>query len=80
MNSGCSCDPKSSFTRLTVAATQVGLHAVDELFEQWRAGHRQAEELSDEEILAGLRKQNYVSKNVETEYAEAIRFLYARPC
>jgi hypothetical protein len=77
VNGGCSCDPKSSLTRLTVAGTQVGLHAVAELFEQWRTGQRQAAELSDEEILAGLRKHNYVSTNVEAEYAQAIRSLYA---
>jgi hypothetical protein len=61
-----------------VAGTQVGLFAVAELFTQWRAGLRQAAELSDEEILTGLRRHNYVSRKAEKEYAEAIRCLYAR--
>jgi hypothetical protein len=77
MNGGCSCDPRSRITRLTVAGAQVSLSGVSELFAEWRAAKRQAAELSREEILAGLRKGNYVSSRVEAEYAEAVRALYA---
>jgi hypothetical protein len=77
VSGGCSCDPKSCITRLTVAGVQVSLSGVTELFAEWRAWQRQAAELSNEEILAGLRKHNYVSTNVEAEYAQAIRSLYA---
>jgi hypothetical protein len=44
------------------------------------AAQRKAGELSDGEILAGLRKHNYISRNAEAEYAVAIRSLYARQC
>jgi hypothetical protein len=63
-----------------VAGAQVGLSGIDELFAQWRASGRRAAELSDHEILAGLRRGNYVSQAVETEYASAVRALFARPC
>ena len=80
MSGGCSCNPEAGLTRLTVAGAQVGLQAVTELFEQWRAGQRKAGELSDQEILDGLRKHNYVGKSAEAEYAQAVRSLYERLC
>jgi len=80
VNGGCSCNPESGLTRLTIAGAQVGLSGLEELFAQWRASGRRAAELSDREILAGLRKRNYVSKGVETEYAAAVLTLYAGPC
>jgi hypothetical protein len=57
----------------------VGLSGIEELFAQWRASGLQPE-LSDREILAGLRRRNYVSRTVETEYAAAVLALYARQC
>jgi hypothetical protein len=78
VSGGCSCDPKSRITRLTVAGVQVSVSGVTELFAGWRAAQREAAELTDEEIIAGLRKRNYVSGTTEAEYAEAIRSLYAR--
>ena len=80
MNGGCSCNPGSGLTRLTVAGAQVGLSGIEELFAQWRASGRQAAELSGREVLAGLRKRNYVGRSVETEYTTAILALYARQC
>jgi len=80
VNGGCFCDPDKGLTRLTVAGAQVGLSGIEELFAQWRAAGRGAAELSDHEILAGLRRRNYVGGNVETEYASAVRALFARPC
>jgi len=80
VNGGCSCNPDPGLTRLTVAGVEVSVKQAAELFEQWRAGRRRAAELSDEEILAGLRRHNYVSRSVEAEYAQAMRSLYARLC
>lgn len=80
MNGGCSCNPESGLTRLTVAGARVGLNGIEELFAQWRASGRRAEELSDGEALAGLRRRNYVSRPVEAEYAKAVLALYARRC
>jgi hypothetical protein len=80
MNDPCSCNPEAGLTRLTVAGAQVGLSGLEELFAQWRALGLQAAELSDSEILAGLRRRNYVSRGVETQYAAAVLALYARRC
>ena len=80
MNEACSCNPESGLTRLIVAGAQVGVSGIEELFAQWRASGRGAAELSDHEILAGLRRRNYVSRAVETEYAKAVLALYARQC
>ena len=79
-NDGCSCNPESGLTRLTVAGAMVGLSGIEELFAQWRASGQRAEELTDGEILAGLRRRNYVIRSVETEYAAAVLALYARQC
>jgi hypothetical protein len=80
VNGGCSCGPDKGLTRLTVAGAQVGLSGIEELFAQWRAVGRGAAELSDREVLAGLRRRNYVSRGVETGYAAAVLALYARQC
>lgn len=80
MKNGCPCSPEPGITLLTVAGGQVGLNAVDALFSRWRAGQRQPADLSDEEILNGVRKHNYISRNVEQKIAGAIRSLYARFC
>ena len=80
MNGGCPCGPDTGLTRLTVAGAQVGLNGIEELFAEWRASGLRAVELSDREILAGLRRRNYVSSGVETEYAAAVLALYARQC
>jgi hypothetical protein len=79
-NDACSCNSESGLTRLTVAGTQVGLSGLEELFAQWRSSGRGAAELSDREILAGLRRRNYVSRGGETQYAAAVLALYARQC
>lgn len=79
-NDACSCNPESGLTWLTVAGAMVGLSGIEELFAQWRAAGRGAAELSGREVLAGLRRRNYVSRGVETEYAAAVLALYARQC
>jgi hypothetical protein len=62
-----------------VAGAQVGLTGIEELFAQWRASGLQPE-LSNQEVLACLRRHNYVSRGVKTEYAAAFLALYARRC
>jgi hypothetical protein len=61
--------------QVSIRGQQVGLAGLSEVFEEWS---RKPVGPGPEQILAALRRGNYISPGLENEYVQAVRGLYSR--
>ena len=73
----CLCNRPSGVMFIEILGQRVGLSGAEDLFSRWRTTDRKPSDLSNKEILTGLREKNYVSQAVESSYTEAVRTCYA---
>jgi hypothetical protein len=55
----------------------VGIAGLEGVFQGWQASGKKARDLTNDQIIQAIRKQNYVISRLEDEYAEAIKARYA---
>ena len=80
MESGCSCNKDPTVTMIRMGAQLVGLVGLIPLFEEWLTAKKSPDSLEGDEILACIKRKNYVSQNSEEEYIDAVRSAYAAYC
>ncbi len=80
MKPSCPCSKDPAVTIIPVGNQQVGLVGLKSLFEEWYSVNKTSEDLQSEEILASIKKRNYVSRTLEKEYVKAVRKAYANYC
>jgi hypothetical protein len=61
--------------QVRIGGQQVGLAGVAQVFEEWK---RMPDGPSPEQVLAAIRRSNYIVPGFENEYVEAVRGLYSR--
>jgi hypothetical protein len=77
---GCQCKKDSNVTMISMGNQKVGLIGLNSLFEEWFSSEKTSESLEGKEILTSIRKKNYVSKNSENDYIEAVKSAYSNYC
>ncbi|MBU7016687.1 MAG: hypothetical protein HXS44_04215 [Theionarchaea archaeon] len=77
MEPGCQCKKDSSVTMVLVGNQKVGLVGLNSLFEEWFSSGKTPDSLEGEEVLASVRRKNYVSKNSEKGYIETVKSAYS---
>jgi hypothetical protein len=75
MSAGCPCGKRPSGMQVRIGGQQVGLAGLAEVFEEWS---RKPDGPTPEQVLAALRRGNYIRSGLENEYVEAVRGLYSR--
>jgi hypothetical protein len=80
MEPGCQCKKDSSVTMISMGNQKVGLIGLNSLFEEWFSSGETPDSLEGEEVLTSIRKKNYVSKNSEKNYIEAVKSAYSNYC
>ena len=73
----CLCKAMPGVIHLEVRGATVGMAGLRELFLRWKEANRKPDDLTDQEILKGIRARNYVPEPVEADYVAAVRGLYA---
>ena len=76
MEPGCQCKKDSSVTIISMGNQKVGLIGLNLLFEEWFSSEKTPDSLKSEEVLTSIRRKNYVSKNSEKDYIEAVKSAY----
>ena len=80
MKPGCPCSKAPGVTIIPMGNQQVGIVGLDSIFDEWFSAGKTPEDMEDTEILASVRKYNYVSPKAEKKYTTAIRAAYALYC
>ena len=80
MKSECPCNKAPGVTIVPMGNQQVGIVGLDSIFEEWSSAGKTPGDMEDAEILASVRKRNYVNPKAEKKYTTAIRAAYALYC
>jgi hypothetical protein len=73
----CLCKGMPGVTYVAIRGATVGILGLADSFRLWRETNRDPDDLTDEEILRAISARNYVPEPAESDYAAAVRKLYA---
>ncbi len=80
MEPGCPCKKDSSATMILMGDQKVGLIGLNSLFDEWFSSGKTPANLKSEEVLTSIRRKNYVSRNSEKDYIQAVKSAYSNYC
>jgi len=58
----------------------VGIAGLEDVFRNWLAAGKTAQDLTKDQVVQAIREHNYVVPRLEDEYAAAIKTRYAAYC